>query len=203
MNELGQSRLPPSNAEAVGDVGAVVAEVLLDDVDVKGADGGGLPVEGLAGGAGEGVDGGGDVGALEVVEAGVGVEDDARQLLVAQVARGQRGQVREPVLEDVEGPLARDPVAGLRGPEHEPAGAARRRRRDRDVVQRRRLVVAAAERVRSHVLVVLVRPDVVDLQDAGDRVPRGGGRGATERVADRRLRAAVVYFILMDGFGDV
>lgn len=164
------SPLPPSNAETIGHVGAAVAGVLPDDVDVELADGGGLPVEGLAGRAREGVDLGRHVAALEVVQPVVGVEDDAREDLVALVALGQRGQVREEVLEDVEGRGARDDVAALERADHEPAGAPCRRRGDGDVEQRRRLVCPAAHGGDALTWVVDVGVDVVDFHDAGDSV---------------------------------
>lgn len=80
---------------------AIIGEVLGDNVDVELANGNSLPVEGLSSGAGERVHGGVEVSPLEVVVACAGVEDDAGDLLVAEVALGQRGQVRKAVLEDI------------------------------------------------------------------------------------------------------
>ncbi len=156
---------------------AIVSKVLGDDVDVKLADGNGLPVEGVPSRAREGVDSGSEVTALEVVVAGVGVEHDACDLLVAEVALGQRGQVGEAVLEDVEGACSLDSV-GARRVEHEPAGAPGCCSGDGDVVECRCLEGAAADRRGLHILAVQVRGEVVDFEDAGDGVARCSGWGS-------------------------
>jgi len=156
-------------------VRAIVREILSNDIDIERADGRSLPVEGLASRARERVDGRGEVRALEVVDPRVRVEDDAGDLLIAQVSLRQGGQVREAILEEVERTRALDAVGGG-GLEDKPAGAPGSRGGDRDVVQSRRLEIAAADRRRLGVLVVLVAGDVVDLDDAGDGVARCGGR---------------------------
>lgn len=148
---------------------AIISEVLRHDIDIERADSRSLPVQGRAGGAREGVDGRGEVDAVEVVEAGIRVEDEAGDLLVAQVALGQGGEVGEAVLEDVQARGAGDRV-GARGLEDEPAGAALCRRRDRDVVEGRRLRGPAADRGRAAAAYVLVRLDVVDFEHARDGV---------------------------------
>jgi hypothetical protein len=146
-----------------------IIRALSNDIDIERADSHRLPVEGLSSRAGEGVDGGGDVRALEVVDARVGVEDDAGDLLIAQVSLRQGGQVRPAILEEVERSCTLDGV-GRGGLEDKPAGAPGSSGGDRDVVQSRRLEVAAADRRRLGVLVVQVGGDVVDLDDAGDGV---------------------------------